>query len=130
MWFSFFALLNPAATLFSEALRFLLWDWTPLVCRFFSSFTVPSQEHWSSHDSFVFLFSLSFFSFPFVLPGVMEASLPFLYDYGLLPAFSRCSVPIILHVDFFLDVFAEEGECHILFLYHLDPTFPFFPNVL
>ena len=43
----------------------------------------------------------------------MEDFLPFLEVEGLMSAFSRGSVQIVLHVDFFFfDVFVE-GECHI-----------------
>lgn len=38
---------------------------------------------------YFFLFLLSLSLFPFVLPGYMEAFLPFLEGWGFLPAFSR-----------------------------------------
>ena len=82
-----------------------------------------------------FSFSLSFFS-PFVLLSYMEGFSPFLEVWGLLPAFSRCFVQIVLHVEagFFwfvfwgvfwfdcFDVFVGEGELHVLLLCHLDPA--------
>ena len=72
--------------------------------------------------------SLSLF-FYFVLPSYVEGSLPFLEVWGLLPAFSRCSVWVILHGDFCLFVclfymFVGEGESHILFFCCLDPAPP------
>ena len=51
--------------------------------------------------------------FSFVLPSYLK---------GFLPAFSRCSVRIVLNVDVgFFYVFVGEGELDILFLCHLDP---------
>ena len=41
--------------------------------------------------------------------------------------FSRCSVPIVLHVDFF-KMFVREGECHVLVPYRLNPASH--PNLL
>ena len=49
----------------------------------------------------------------------MEDLLPFLEVCGLLPAFSRCPLGIILHADGFEDVFVGEGEHHVLLLHHL-----------
>ena len=67
-------------------------------------------------------FSLSLF---FVLPSYVEGFLPFLEVYVLLPAFSRCSVLIVLLVDVFFDVFLGEHEHDVLLLCHLD-TSPYF----
>ena len=69
--------------------------WGFLVCGNFSSFTVPSQR---SHPySFV-----SVFSFFFCPTQVRWEFLAFWEVWGLLPAFSRCSVGIVPHVDVFL----------------------------
>ena len=47
------------------------------------------------------LFSLLFLFFLLFYPVMWRVSCPFLEISGLLPVFSRCSVWIILHVDFF-----------------------------
>ena len=100
----------------------------------FSGILVPSQSLFFSSllfpSSFFLSLSFLFFSlfcsvlcslFLFVLLRYVEVFLPFLKVWGLL-AFSRCSVRIILHADFFFPhVFVGEGELHILLLYHLCP---------
>ena len=82
---------------------------------FFHSFL---QGCWSySYSLFSFL---SFFLFhPSKVHGHFLALLEV---WGLLPAFGRCSVRTVLHVDFSLSLgtFVWEGEPHILLLYHLD----------
>lgn len=35
---------------------------------------------------------------------------------------SRCSVPVVPHVDGFFDVFAGKGEHYVLVLCHFDPV--------
>ena len=67
-----------------------------LVCGNFSSFTAPSQWCKSHPYSLV-----SVFSFSFALPRYWEF-LAFWEVWGLLPAFSRCSVGVVPHVDVFL----------------------------
>ena len=63
-------------------------------------------------------FSLVIFFCPTQLCGDFLAPLEVC---SLLPAFSRCPVRIIPHVD----VFVGEGELHVLLLHHLDliPSF-------
>ena len=68
-----------------------------LVCGNFSSFAAPSQKCRSHPYSFV-----SAFSFFFCPPQVREEFLAFWEVWGLLPAFSRCSVGAVPHVDVFL----------------------------
>ena len=67
---------------------------------------------------------IPFLFLSFVLPSYVKSFLPFLEVCVLLPAFSKCSVQIVLHVDvfFFFDVFVGEGEYSILFLHHLYPS--------
>ena len=111
-----YTLLSPAALLFSEAFWSLHLSWPP--CQlgsfpghgFLSSFTAPSQDCWSHPDSFLSL-SLFFFN-----PVMWRVSCHF-WKFKVvcqLPAFSRCSVQIILHVVFFFffDVFVGEGKLH------------------
>ena len=54
-----------------------------------------------SADLLLISFSLFYFLFPFVLPSYVEIFLPLLEILSLLPAFNKCSVIIIPHVDFF-----------------------------
>ena len=68
-----------------------------LVCGNFFSFTAPSQRCRSHPSSFVFVFS--FFFCPTQVHGNFLA---FWEVWGLLPAFSKCSVGAVLHVDLFL----------------------------
>ena len=68
-----------------------------LVCGNFSSFSVPSQGCRSHPYSFV-----SVFSFFFCPTQVCGEFLAFGEVWGLLPAFSRCSVGVVPHVDVFL----------------------------
>ena len=68
-----------------------------LVCGNFSSFTAPSQRCRSHPYSFVSI--SSFFFCPTQVRGVF---LTFWEVWGLLPAFSRCSVGVFPHVDVFL----------------------------
>ena len=67
-----------------------------LVCGNLSSFTAPSQRCRSHPYSFV-----SVFSFFFCPTQVRGEFLAFWEVWGLLPAFSRCSV-VVPHVDVFL----------------------------
>ena len=70
---------------------------TFLVCGKLSPFTAPS--HWCrSHPYSV----VSVFSFFFCPTQVLGEFLAFWEIWGLLPAFSRCSVAIVPHVDVFL----------------------------
>ena len=68
-----------------------------LVCGNFSSFTAPSQWCRSHPYSFV-----SVFSFFFCPTQVRGEFLAFGEVWGFLPAFSRCSVAVVPHVDVFL----------------------------
>ena len=65
-----------------------------LVCGNFSSFTVPSQRGKFFPHSFV-----SVLHFFFCLTQVHGEFLAFWEVWGLLPAFSRCSVGVVPHVD-------------------------------
>ena len=68
-----------------------------LVCGDFSSFTAPSQRCRSHPYSFVSLFSL------FFCPTQVRGDfLAFWEFWGLLPAFSRCSLGVVPHVDVIL----------------------------
>ena len=91
----------------------------------FSSFTAASPECWSCPYSFFSFSRLLSHSFFFCSIQLCGGFLLFLEIWGLLPAFSRCSVRIIVHVDFFFNVFVGEGGCHIL-LHHLDPCWSHF----
>ena len=82
------------------------------------SWLISPSVRWLPRVWVSFLFSL------FVLPSYLEGFLPFLEVYGLLPALSRCSVCIILHVGGLFVLFVGEGECYVLLLCHLDPTSP------
>ena len=80
-----------------------LWSFPPLcqwrvflVCGNFSFFTVPSQRCRSCPYSFV---SFSFFFYPTQVRGEFLA---FWEVWSLLPAFGRCSVGVVTHVDVFL----------------------------
>ena len=66
-----------------------------LVCGNFSSFTAP---YWCRSHPYSFV-SVSFFFCPTQVRGEFLA---FWEVWGLLPAFSRCSVSVVLHVDVFL----------------------------
>ena len=98
-----FALRTPVAALSSMAPK--LPPATPrlhqcrgfLVCGNFSSFPAPSQRC-SSHPYSFF----SVFSFFFCPTQVRGEFLAFWEVSGLLPAFSRCSVGVVPHVDVFL----------------------------
>ena len=68
-----------------------------LVCGHLSSFTAPSQRCRSCPYSFVSV--VSFFFCPTQVRGEFLA---FWEVWGLLPAFSRCSVGVVPHVDVFL----------------------------
>ena len=45
--------------------------------------------------------------------------------WGLLPAFSRCSVRVVPHVDVFWCIRGEAGDLHVLLLCHLEGLSPF-----
>ena len=99
-----FALHTPVAVLSSMAPKLphfatrSLRQWRGfLVCGNFSSFTAPSQRCRSHPYSFV-----SVFSFFFCPTQVYGEFLAFWEVWGLLPAFSRCSVGVVPHVDVFL----------------------------
>ena len=98
-----FALCPPVAVLSSVALKLpppppRLRQWRGfLVCGNFSSFTAPSQRCRSHPYSFV-----SVFSFPFCPTLVRGEVFAFWEVWGLLPAFSRCSVGVVPHLDVFL----------------------------
>ena len=98
-----FALRTPVAALSSVAPKLPpayphLCQWRGfLVCGNLSSFTAPSQRGRSCPYSFVSVFS--FFFCPTQVRGVF---LVFWEVWGLLPAFSRCSVGVVPHVDVFL----------------------------
>ena len=62
-------------------------------------------------------FCLCFFFFPTQVHGDFLA---FWEVSGLLPAFSRCSVGVVPHVDVFLMYLWEEGDLHVLLLRHLE----------
>ena len=68
-----------------------------LVCGNFSSFTAPS--HWCRSHPYSFV---SVFSFFFCPTQVCGEFLAFWEVWGLPPAFSRCSVGVVPHVDVFL----------------------------
>ena len=74
-----------------------------LVCGNFSSFTAPSQRCRSHPYSFVSVFSVFFR--PTQVCGYFLA---FWEVWGLLPAFSRCSIGIVPHVDVFLMYYGHE----------------------
>ena len=96
----YFAPLRPAA-LSSKALRLPLCPgWSPHQLS-----SLPGQIPFLFHSSLSgvlvlsrFLFSLSF---SVCFTQLCGGFLSFLEIWGLLPAFSRCSVQIVLHVDFF-----------------------------
>ena len=99
-----FALRTPVAALSSTALKLLpsaTHSFRPrrgfLVCRNLSSFTAPSQRCRSCPYSFV-----SVFPFCFCPTQVRGKFLAFWEVWCLLPAFSRCSVGVVPHVDVFL----------------------------
>ena len=76
----------------------LLPQWRAfLLCGNFSSFTAPSQRGRSPPYSFG-----SAFYFFFCPTQVYAECLSFWEIWGLLPAFSRCSVRVVPHVDVFL----------------------------
>ena len=84
--------------------------WKPFLCH--SSHPVaqiPSRF-------FSFLLFFSFFFCPTQLCGNFLALLEV---WGLLPAFSRCSVRVFPHVDVFL-IYLWGDELHVLLLCHLD----------
>ena len=68
-----------------------------LVCGNFSSFTAPS--HWCRSHPYSFVSVFPFFYCP---TQVREEFLAFWEAWGLLPAFSRCSVGVVPHVDVFM----------------------------
>ena len=82
-------------------------------CGFPFSFTVPFWECQSSPDSP----SLSLL-FSFVLPSYVKRFLTF-WEVWVLPAFSCCSVRVILHVDVIFVVFVREGKLVPLLFCHL-----------
>lgn len=91
--------------------------WMPFL--FHSSFLGVLVLFW-----FLFLSSLPLHLFfhPSILPKYGEVFLPFLEEvWGLLPAFSICSVRIILHVIFFFYIFVG-GQLHVPLLCHLDSS--------
>ena len=99
-----FALCTPVAALSSvapklppSATRSLHPRRGFLVCGNLSSFTAPSQRCRSHPYSFVYVFP--FFFCPTQVRGDFRA---FWEVWGLLPAFSRCSVGVVPHVDIFL----------------------------
>ena len=117
-----FALLSPAAALFSTTLMSLYLSWSPHQlgdfpgCGFISSLTDLSQQGWSYPDSFFSLFS--FYSthlggeFLALLGDLRSAS----FQYMLCVNHSTCR--------FFSDVYVGEGEHHVLLFHHLDPSPP------
>ena len=100
-----FALCTPLAVLSSVAPKLpptsphpSLCKWRGfLVCGNLSSFTAPSQRCRSCPYSFV-----SVFSFFFCPTQVRGEFLAFWEVWGLLPAFSRCSVGVVPQVDVFM----------------------------
>ena len=86
-----------------------------LVCGNFSSFTAPSQRCRSHPYSFVF-----FSPFLFCPTQAHGEFLAFWEVWGLLPAFSRCSVGVVPRVDVFLMFCGKEGDLHVLLLHHLE----------
>ena len=97
------ALRTPVAALSSVAPKLppttphlLQWR-VSLVCGNLSSFTAPS--HWCRSQPYSFV---SFFSGIFCPSQVRGDFLAFWEVWGLLPAFSRCSVGVVPHVDVFL----------------------------
>ena len=99
-----FALRTPVAALSSVAPKLppsstcSLRQWRAfLVCGSVSSFTAPS--HWCRSRPYSFV---SVFSFFFCSTQVRGEFLGFWEVWGLLPAFSRCSVGVFPHVDVFL----------------------------
>ena len=94
--------------------HFLQWrDF--LVCGIFSSFPAPSQRCRSLPYSFVSVF------FFFLLLYTCTWGVSCLWEvWRFLPAFSRCSVGVVPHVDVFLCICGEEGDLHILLLCHLE----------
>ena len=96
-----------------------------LVCENFSSFTAPSQ--WCRSHPYSFVCVLPFFFCPTQVRGEFLA---FWEVWGLLPAFNRCSVGVVPHVDVFLMYLWEEGDLHVLLFCHLEglPCFAGFIN--
>ena len=99
-----FALRTPVAVLSSVAPKLpasttrSLRLWTGfLVCGNLSSFTAPS--HWCRSRPYSFVSVISFFFCPTQIHGEFLA---FWEVWGLLPAFSRCFVGVVPHVDVFL----------------------------
>ena len=99
-----FALRTPVAALSSVASKLPLsatHSLRPqrgfLVCGTLSSFTAPS--HWCMSHPYSFVSVFSFFFCPAQVRGEFLA---FWEVWGLLPAFSRCSVGVVPHVDVFL----------------------------
>ena len=80
-----------------------------LVCGNLSSFKAPS--HWCRSCPYSFASVLSFSFCPTQVCGEFFA---FWEVWGLLPAFSRCSVGVVPHIDVFLMYLWEEGDLHIL----------------
>ena len=80
----------PLSQLISPLVRLFPRVWVPFL--FHSSLLGVLVPSW--------VLSLSLFS-PFVLPSYVEGFLPFLEISGLLPAFSRCSVQTVIHLDGF-----------------------------
>ena len=68
-----------------------------LVCGNLSSFTAPF--HWCRSHPYSFVSGFPFFFCPTQVHGEFLA---FWEVWGLLPAFSRCSVGVVPHVDVFL----------------------------
>ena len=86
-----------------------------LVCGNFSSFTAPSQRCRSLPYSFA-----SVFSFFFCPTQVRGEFLAFWEVWGLLPAFSRCSLGGVPHVDVFFMYLWGGRWSHVLLLCHLE----------
>ena len=76
------------------------------MCRNLSSFTAPSQG--GGLVLIAFSLSLSSFSLTFCPTQLHGDLLAFLEVCGLLPAFSRCPMKIVPHVDVFLMYWIEK----------------------
>ena len=74
-----------------------------LVCGNFSSFTDPFQRCWSHPYSFVSVFSI------FFCPTQVRGAFLSFWEVWGLPAFSRCSVGVVPHVNVFL-MYLWEGR--------------------
>ena len=69
----------------------------------------------------ILIHSLSLFFLLLFYLVMLRVSCPFLEFSVLLPAFSRCSVWVVLHVDVFFWCVCGR-RCNVLLLQHLDPS--------